>query len=336
MAGGSAKAVYAAIGANSFVMVIKFGGFVATGSGTMLAEAIHSLADVGNQTLLAVGMNRSHRPADDDHPFGYAREAFVWALISAVGIFFLGCGVSVTHGVLSLLSNEHHEVGSPTLNLSILGLSLVAEGGSLLVAVRAIASDAKHRGMGFWEHVRTTSDPFGVAVLLEDSAAVFGVIFAFAAVGLGALTGNANIDAYGSIGIGILLGFVAYFLIIRNRKLLIGEAVQGEDKEKMMAVLNNDPMVDKVIVEQSLVTGTNSYRVTAEVDLNGAYLADRYIEKHGIEGVADKLDTDEALTQFLYGYTDVITDMVGEEIDRIEARMSQVLPQDVHLDVEPD
>ncbi len=337
MAGGSKTAVYSAIGANTLVMVAKFIGFALTGSGTMLAEGIHSLADVGNQSLLAVGMSRSEKKPDAQHPYGYGRDAFVWALMSAVGIFFLGCGVTLAHGVQSLVAGGHHDASTgPWINLGILALSLVAEGASLAVAVRALNIEAKKQKLGFWEHVRTTDDVFGVAVLLEDSAAVLGVLIAFATVGLTHLTHAAYWDPIGSLLIGVLLGFVAFFLMRRNRALLIGQSIQKVDLDRMHAVFENDPVVEDVVMSRAVVEGANAYHIAAEIDFDGAELARRHLKDKDLDTLADELDDGEKLLAFLEEFGDAMTDQVGVEVDRLEARLREVIPRARHVDLEPD
>lgn len=337
MAGGSKTAVYSAIGANAFVMVAKFVGFALTGSGTMLAEGIHSLADVGNQSLLAVGMSRATKAPDEQHPYGYGRDAFVWALMSAVGIFFLGCGVTVAHGVQSLVAGGHHDTtGPPWINLGILALSLVAEGASLAIAVRALAKEAAARKQTFWNYVRTTDDVFGVAVLLEDSAAVLGVLIAFATVGLTHLTHAPYWDPIGSLLIGVLLGLVAFFLMRRNRALLIGQSIQASELARMNKVFDNDPVVEDVVMSRAVVEGADAYHIAAEIDFNGRVLARRHLRGRDLEALAAELDTGPKLLAFLEEFGDAMTDQVGIEVDRLEARIREVLPRARHVDLEPD
>ena len=335
MAGGSKAAVYGAIVANSLVMVAKFAGFFITGSGTMLAEGIHSMADVGNQSLLVVGMKRSQQLPDDEHPFGYGRDAFIWALMSAVGIFFVGCGVTVAHGVHTLLA-EHHEVGSQTLNLGILVFALVAEGASLWVAVRALNNEAKARGLGFWAHVKTTDDPFGVAVLLEDSAAVFGVLLALAAVGLGALTGQSYWDGVGSLMIGALLGFVALFLMQKNRAMLIGRSISNEDRQKLEDILNDDDAIERVALARAVVAGADSWRISAEIELDGHHLAEKWLEGKDVAEVYAEAAEPERFREFLGEFADDIVEMTGDEVDRIEARIREAIPRARNVDLEAD
>ncbi len=337
MSSGSKTAVYSAIGANAVVMVAKFIGFALTGSGTMLAEGIHSLADVGNQTLLAIGMSRAERPPDPMHPFGYGRDAFVWALMSAVGIFFLGCGVTVAHGVEGLLTGGHHDSeSSPMINLGILGLSLVAEGGSLLVAVRGLAQEAKARGVSFRQHITTTDDVFGVAVLLEDTAAVAGVLIAFATVALTAWTGIGWWDPLGSLLIGGLLGLVAMVLMQRNRALLIGQSIQKADLEKVQAVIASDPVVEQLVMSKAVVEGADSWHIAAEIDFDGRLLARRFLEGRDLDALARELDSGPKLQSFLEEFSDKVADQVGVEVDRLEAKLRAALPRARHVDLEPD
>ena len=336
MAGGSKVAVYSAIGANTLVMFAKFAGFFFTGSGTMLAEGIHSMADVGNQALLIVGMKRSKLPADAEHPFGYGRDAFIWALMSAVGIFFIGCGVTVAHGVHGLLSDAPHEVGDPTLNLGILAFAFVAEGASLIIAVVGIMKEAKSVGRGFWDHVRTTDDPFAVAVLLEDSAAVLGVVIAFACVLLGAITHQPWWDAVGSLVIGVLLGAVAIFLTAKNRAMLIGRSISKQDQDALEALLENDPAVEHVVLARGEVAGADAYRISAEIELDGHHLARLWLEGKEPDAVLAEIGDVESMPVFLGEFADDIVEMVGDEVDRIEGRIREAIPRAQSVDLEPD
>lgn len=336
MAGGSKVAVYSAIGANTLVMFAKFAGFFVTGSGTMLAEGIHSAADVGNQALLIVGMKRSKMPADAQHPFGYGRDAFIWSLMSAVGIFFIGCGVTVAHGVHGLLSDAPHELGDPTLNLGILAFAFVAEGVSLVIAIRGLMKEARLAGRGFWEHVQKTDDPFAVAVLLEDSAAVLGVVIAFVCILLGALTHQPWWDAVGSLVIGVLLGAVAIFLTAKNRAMLIGRSISQEDQDKLRTLLESDPAVEHVVLARGVVAGADAYRISAEIELDGHHLARLWLEGKDTQAVLEQIGDAEQMPSFLGEFADDIVEMVGDEVDRIEGRIREVIPRARSVDLEPD
>jgi zinc transporter 9 len=336
MAGGSKLAVYTAIGANSVVTVAKLGAFAVTGSGAMLSEGIHSFADVGNQVLLAVGMKRSQTEPDEKHPFGYGNEAFIWALISAVGIFFLGCGVSVTHGVQSLMHGGHHDEAGGLLNIGILIFALVVEGASLAVAVHGLRKEAKKYNQGFRDYLRTTDDPFGVAVLLEDSAAVFGVMIALVAVVLTHYTHEPYWDALGSISIGLLLGFVAYFLIAKNRELLIGRSIREQDQDLLNTLLEEDPAIEGVRTQQTLVTGTESYQISAELDFDGRYLAREHLKGKDLAALHASLQNPEDLQALLEQFGEEVVEQLGDEVDRIEAKIRQALPKAKSIDLEVD
>lgn len=333
--GGSATAVFVAIGANVVITIVKGVGFAITGSGSLLAETVHSVADVGNQALLAYGLKRAAQPADEQHPMGYGREAFVWALVSAVGIFFLGCGVSVAHGVHGLMAEEH-EVMSPLVAYGILGFSMLAEGGSGVVALRVAMQHARERNMGLWRHLRTTDDPFEVAILAEDSAALLGVAMAALAIFLSETTHWTGFDGVGSIAIGLLLGGVALFLVRLNRSLLIGRSVAPSDQAVLDRILAEDPAVEAVITRSTVVTGTETWSVSAELDFDGAWFARQYLEQTPATDVHARLDSPEAVETFLAEYTEEMVTRLGDEIDRIEARIREEMPRATHITIETD
>ncbi|MBW1878808.1 MAG: cation diffusion facilitator family transporter, partial [Deltaproteobacteria bacterium] len=324
--GGSKLAVYAAIIGNSLVMVAKFIGFGLTGSAVMFSEAVHSFADVGNQVLLAIGLRKSHRPADTEHPFGYGPDAFVWSLMSAVGIFFLGCGVTLAHGLHTLWKGADHGIEASNIGIAILVFALVVESATLVLAVRAVWNESRQRGIGFVENIRTTDDPFGIAVLLEDSAAVLGVLLALAALVLTQVTHNHYWDAYGTIAIGLLLGVVALFLISRNRGLLLGRAIRPEDREALTTLLENDPAIERVALQRAVVAGVHDYRISAEIDFDGAWIAGQYLEGRDIQALVKGLDSDEAFRDFLKEYGEAVLTQTGKEVDRIEAKIREEIP----------
>ena len=181
MAGGSKLAVYSAIGGNTVVTIAKASAFAMTGSAAMLSEAIHSFADVSNQCLLAFGIKKSEKTADGQHPYGYARDRYIWTLISAVGIFFIGCGVTVYHGVHTLM--EPQAISDYKVAFAVLLFAFIVEGLVLWYAVKAIGKEAKSMDLSLIEYVKAGTDPTGTAVLLEDSAAMLGVVIASIGIG---------------------------------------------------------------------------------------------------------------------------------------------------------
>ena len=219
MASNSTKSVIVGLSANSLVSVAKFIGFSVSGSGAMLSEAIHSVADTANQALLLLGLKRSERGPDETHPEGYGRERFFWGLVSALGIFFLGAGVTLWHGVHAVLHPVPSSHGWVTW--AVLVFAFLLEGGALAVATRGLYSDARTAGIGALQYFKEGRDPTLIAILAEDGAAVLGLLLALAGIGLEALTGAPLWDAIATLAIGVLLAAVAIFLVRANRIFLV-------------------------------------------------------------------------------------------------------------------
>ena len=334
MAGGSTKAVYAAIVANSIVAVLKFIGFALSGSGAMLSEGIHSIADVSNQVLLAVGISRSEQAPDEDHPYGYGRDTFVFAMISAVGIFWFGCGVTLYHGITSLM--HPHPVQELSIAIGILVVSGVIESVTLWMAWVAVRDSAKKANQTLSEFMLKGSDPMGVAVLLEDGAAVLGILVALAALGMSLVTGNPIFDAIGSILIGVLLGLVAIFLVIKNRTALLGQSMSAENTSRVVEALKTDPVVEAVNDVKTTVLGTNQARFKAEVEFDGEAVARRFLATQDLTATWDDINDEAALRAFLIQYGDHIIDALGDEIDRLETKIRTVAPEIRHVDLEAE
>ncbi len=335
MAGGSDKAVYIAIIANSLVMVAKFGAFAVTGSAAMLSEGIHSLADVGNQALLALGIKRSRKDPSPEHPYGYSRARFIWALISAVGIFFLGCGVTVYHGVSTLL--HPHESFTPEqlpILAGVLVFAFVIEGAALLLAIKAIKKEAGD--VPLLKYVSESSDPMAAAVLLEDSVAVLGVVVAAICVGL-TLAFDAPVwDAIGSIIIGLMLGLVAILLVNRNRELLLGEAPSPDLVHHLASIVAAQPEVDHVHDVKAVVLGSGKIRFKAEVDFDGREIARQKLATMDLVALHDTIDGPDALGRVLEDFGDEMVEAVGDAIDQIEEVAAAAVPDLAHVDLEAD
>jgi zinc transporter 9 len=337
MASGSAKAVYAAIAANSVITITKLGAFAFTGSGAMLSEGIHSFADVLNQTLLALGIQKAKKGADEDHPYGYGRDSFVWALISAVGIFFLGCGFTLYHGVHSLMHPEGVAINDIEIALGVLLFSFLLESWTLMIAYKAVREAAAEMSMSFSEYTKKGPDPMAVAVLLEDAAAVFGVVIAASCIGLYILTGNPIWDAVASLLISVLLGAVAIFLVIKNRSALLGQTVSHEMQKRVLTVLEAEPMIEAIHDVKATVLGADSFRFKAEIDFDGTAVAKRWLEDQDIEQLFARASSDsDAFEQFLVEYGEHICSALGDEIDRIEEQIKERVPGAVHVDLEAD
>ncbi|MEC9093425.1 MAG: cation diffusion facilitator family transporter [Planctomycetota bacterium] len=331
MAGsGSKTAVAAAIGGNFMVMLGKIGAFVFTGSGAMLSEAIHTLADLLNQILLLVGIVRSDRNPDDAADYGYRAERYVWALISAVGIFFLGCGVTVYHGISSLF--HPHELDHIWWAVGVLVFSLLLEGWVLLIAVRSVLNDAK--GKPFFNYLRKEADPATAAVVLEDFAACLGILIALGAIVLALVTGNPIWDAIGSIVIGVLLGLIAIWLIGRNSKLLIGVSVPAPIREQVLNIIKQNPAVEEVVDFKTRILDTETFRIKADVRFDGEALAHKLEPE--LKSAFDKIKDFQDFRNFAQQYADDVVELLADEIDAIEKRIQENIPQAKHMDLEAD
>ncbi len=325
----SLKAVLVALAANTFVTIIKFAAFFLSGSGAMLSEAVHSAADTGNQLLLFVGLKRGARQRDDEFHYGYGGERFVFGLLSASGIFFIGCGVTVYHGVEGLLHPTMPAISVVTF--AVLGLSLLIEGGALLFAFRAIT---KHRGSApLLRFLREKADPAALAILLEDSAAVFGLLLAACGIALSYFTRNPAWDSIASILVGLLLGVVALFLVAENRKLLMGAAVPDGVEEKFVAILRTRPSVRDVHDVKTRQLTPEAYKLKAEVAFDPAYLARKLDPSLPRDATALAAPEREATLRALAARA---IHTLGEEIDDIEAVVRAEIPEARHIDVEVD
>jgi cation diffusion facilitator family transporter len=263
----SLTTVLVAFGVNILIAVAKTAAALVTGSASLVAEAAHSWADAGNEIFLLIADRRSRRPADRAHPFGYGREAYVWSLFAAVGLFVAGAAVSVTHGVQELLHPEPAE--NFAVGYIVLAISFVLEAVSFRQSVRQAKPEAESMQRDLLEHILATSDPTLRAVFAEDSAALVGLVIA--AVGLGAhqLTGSPVPDAVGSILIGALLAVVAIFLINRNRRFLVGQEADPRVRAAAIQALLDEPEVARVTYLRLEIVGPRMVSVVGDVDLTG-------------------------------------------------------------------
>lgn len=265
--GESTLTVVLALGANALIAAAKTAAAVLTGAASMLAEAAHSWADTGNEVFLLVAQRRGSRPADASHPFGYGREVYVWSMFAAIGLFAVGAGVSVTHGVQELL---HPEPASDfVVAYVVLAVAFVLEGVSFLQAWRQTRAEARDRARGVFEQVLVTSDPTVRAVFFEDAAALVGIVIAAGGIALHEATGSTVPDAVGSILVGVLLGYVAFVLIRRNLQQLVGETVDPVLQAAALRRLLAMPQVARVTQLRLEVVGARRVLLTGAVDLTG-------------------------------------------------------------------
>jgi len=259
--------VLVALAANVLVAMAKSVAAVLTGSASILAEAAHSWADTGNEVFLLIANRRSRRPPDRAHPLGHGREAYVWSLFAALGLFVAGAAVSVTHGIQELLRQE--PANDFVVGYVVLAVSFVLEGISLLQSVRQIRREAASFHRDLIEHVLATSDPTLRAVFAEDSAALIGLVIAAAGLAGHQLTGSSVPDAIGSILVGLLLAVVALVLINRNRRFLIGQEADARVRSATLQALLDAPEVARVTYLRLEIVGPRMVSVIGDVDLTG-------------------------------------------------------------------
>ena len=259
--------VLVAFSVNVLIALAKSAAAVVTGSASLVAEAAHSWADSGNEIFLLAANRRARRPPDAAHPFGHGREAYVWSLFAALGLFVAGAAVSVTHGVQEL---RHPEPATDFIvGYVVLAISFVLEGISFLQSTRQARQEAELFDRDLIEHVLATSDPTLRAVFAEDSAALVGLIIAAAALATHELTGSSVPDAVGSILIGLLLAWVAGLLINRNRRFLVGEEADPRVRAATIRALMNAPEVARVTYLRLEIVGPRMVTVVGDVDLTG-------------------------------------------------------------------
>ena len=263
----STTTVLVALSANVLVAIAKSVAALVTGSASILAEAAHSWADTGNEIFLVIANRRSRRPADAEHPLGHGREAYVWALIAALGLFVAGAAVSVSDGVRELVSPG--PAGAYTVGYVVLAIAFVLEGISFSQSVRQARPEAESFDRDLIEHVLATSDPSLRAVFAEDAAALVGILIAATGLAVRELTGSATPDAIGSILVGVLLAFVAIVLINENRRFLIGQEADPRVRAAVLQALLELPEVDRVTYLRLEIVGPRMIAVVGDVDLTG-------------------------------------------------------------------
>ncbi len=304
-ASGGKRAIIAAFLANLGIAIAKFAGFLITGASSMLSEAIHSVADTGNQGLLLLGGRRSTRAADQEHPFGYGRERYFWSFVVAVVLFTLGSMFAIYEGIHKIQHPEPLE--SPAVAIGILGLAAVLEAFSFRTAVhesRPLKGDAS-----WWRFLRTAKVPEFPVVLLEDAGALVGLAVALVAVLLNIATDNSVYDGIGSVIIGVILGVIAVFLCIEMKSLLIGESASTSHRDRIDRAIVGTADVVRVIHSRTEHLGPEEILLAAKVE---------FASELDLPGVADAIDRVEAAVRaevptvrLIYIEPDVFRDPAG-------------------------
>jgi cation diffusion facilitator family transporter len=269
-AGGGRRAVIAALLANMGIAVSKLAAFAITRSSSMLAESVHSLADSGNQWLLLFGARRARVAADEEHPFGHATARYFWAFVVAVVLFTVGGAFALYEGVEKLL--HPHHLDNPAVAIAVLLVAVGLEGLSMRTAVREARPQLA--GRTYWRFIRDTKTPELPVVLLEDSAALAGLLLALAGVSLTALTGAPAWDAAGTVAIGVLLVAVAGVLAVEMHSLLIGEAAEPAVVDAIRAALTGTGDFERVIHLRTMHLGPDELLIGAKVAAPPGLLSD--------------------------------------------------------------
>jgi len=329
-----------AVVVNLMIFIAKFGVCYVSRSSSLFAEAIHSLADIGNQVLLRTGVLQALKGPTKMYNYGHSREKFVWSLISAVGVFFLGAGVSLLNGIQGIWTPRQLE--DTVWVFYVLGASFVLEGYSFLVALRTVMHNAAIQKMKVSDYIWLGKDPTPIAVMLEDSGAVLGILVASACLIASNMTKNPIWDSMGSIIIGVLMGAVATFLIRMNRSFLIGRSISPKEINLIMKQLKEDPVVKQVHDCKSEEIAPGKYRFKAEIDFSGPVVVQRHLQKVDRNCVYDRLRhasfarDNKALHMALNDYGTELVSQVGIEVDKLEEKIRKVVPGVLHVDLEVD
>jgi len=287
LAAESKTAVFAAIIGNTIIAIIKFAAAAITGSSAMLSEGIHSLVDTGNGGLLYLGIRKSARPADVDHPFGHGKELYFWSLIVAISIFGIGGGMSMYEGIAHI--SHPSPLENPTINYIVLGIAAVVEGWSFYVAFAQFRAAKGSRGA--WEAIRTGKDPSLFTVLFEDAAAMLGLAIAFVGVFAGHLLHNPYVDGAASILIGLVLAGVALLLAFESKGLLLGESAEPHVVAEIETAVAGDPAVERVGRALTMHLGPRDVLLNLEVD---------FVDSLSAEAVAEAVGRIEAAVRTRY------------------------------------
>jgi cation diffusion facilitator family transporter len=276
----SRRAIAAAFLANLGIAVAKILAFAVTGAASLLAEAIHSVADTGNQGLLFLGGRRAERAPTEEHQFGFARERYFWSFVVALVLFSLGSVFALVEGVDKLI--HPHTVEDPVWAFAVLGIAVCLETFSIRTAIRE--ATPSRDGRSWWTFIRETKSPELPVVLLEDFGALIGLAFAVVGVALATITDQGEFDAVGSIAIGLLLGAIATVLAIETKSLLIGEAATPEEQRTIRDVIETSPEVVRIIHLRTQHLGPDDLVVAAKLEFAATSVVD----------VASAIDTVEA------------------------------------------
>lgn len=333
--GASGRVVLTAVCINGLNTVFKGLAWSCTGSHSMFSECIHSMADTVNQVILAFGIYKSVQIADSYHPYGYSNMKYVASLISGVGIFCIGSGLSIYHGVTGLIHAA--PLDSLFWGYVVLAISFVSEGATLAVAVNNIAKCSKEAKISFLQYVLRGHDPTVNVVLLEDCAAVLSIGVAGVCMSLTSYLNTPIPDAVGSLLVGGILGTVASFIIYTNTSAIVGRSISQTYLNKINAELESDIMIRAIHDVKGIDMGNSLIRYKAELDFDGRELAKQYLDRLDPEALmaeVNGIENADCAEAFLLKHSENVIDMIGGEIDRIEWQLRSKFPEIRHCDLE--
>jgi len=328
----TATNVYRALWGNVIICVSKLGAWASSGSSAMLAEFIHSVVDCGNQALLLIGLRDSKLAADRKHPYGYGKSVYFWALVSALGTFFLGAGVSMTHAIGDLMNPALQEITWQVWG--VLALSFIVDG---YVLSRTISEGLENRpkNVSIWKHFSSMRDPATLAILLEDGAACLGVVLAFGGIAASHATGNPIFDGLAGVGISTLLGLMGLALVRVNHRFLLGQGVDREITDDIEKILLSRRSIDSIKSVQSQWTGPDTFSYKAEVDFDGTFLAAKLMPIYQKEFLQIRDTMDEELQVLLSLYAEDVMRSVEREVRHVEAQIRKAHPEAEFIELEP-
>ena len=322
--------VLAALLGNFFITIIKFFAFFVSGSVALFSEAVHSVADTFNQLLLMIGIQRSTKKPDSEFIYGYGRERFFWALISACGIFFLGAGVIIYRGISSLM--EHRSMFHHPIVYWVLAISFVVESITFLLAVKELRKN--HPGQKFRSLIKN-GDPSTLAVVYEDGLALVGIAVALLSIIITHFSGYDYWDSIGSIIIGLLLAVIAIVLIAKNREFLLGKSIPSDLQDRIIRILEADPAIERVLEFKSSTLDIGIYRIKCDIEFNGNALLKEVYQQSSLQETFLKVKDDyEEFKKFCVDYADRVPRLVGKKIDEIEHKIKTENQGIKYIDIE--
>jgi zinc transporter 9 len=322
-----------ALGGNVIIACSKLAAFLHSGSSAMMSEFIHSVVDCGNQSLLLVGLRDSGHVADRNHSYGYGKSIYFWALVSALGTFFLGAGVSMTQAIPNLIHGQH--LNDITWHVwSVLGFSFAVDGYVFTKTLMEVR-DTMPKNKTLFRHIKTLRDPATLAILLEDGAACIGVLMAIGGLGLTQAYDMPVYDAMAGVGIGALLASMGVILVRVNHSFLLGQSVDKDIRVGIEKILLNRKSIDALHSVQSQWTGAETFSFKAEVDFDGTFLAAKLMPRYQQEFKEARATLDQDLRVLLSWYAEDVMRTVEREVRNIEAEIRKEYPGAQFIELEP-